>query len=283
MDESQTHSQQLSCVEIWGGSQAFDNALAVPGIAAWVYSRPYEGDKAGGDVHYVSLCACGEIARFFLADISGHGASAGGRAADVRTLMRRNINTLDQTRFVRALNERMVQWQREGQFATAILTTYFAPTRQLLVCNAGHPPPLWYVASQSRWQWLRSEASERSMRADNPPVGIFGGIEFDQFAVTLGENDRILMFSDPLFEARDREGNRLGSEGLLRMMNEMSPHSPGTQIRSVIGNLAAHHGSNNHDDDLTILLLHHHGEGQVRKNVAERLRTMGRMLGLLPV
>src|SRR6187402_1776010 len=64
----------MQCMEVWGGNQAFDSSLALPGLDAWVYSRPYGQSAIGGDVYYVSSCATGRIMRLLLADVSGHGA-----------------------------------------------------------------------------------------------------------------------------------------------------------------------------------------------------------------
>lgn len=282
-ESNQNSKQQLTCMEIWGGNQTFDNAVSVPGIDAWVYSRPFGSGATGGDVHYVSMCGCGEIGRFFLADLSGHGETASGPAADVRRLMRRYINTLDQTEFVRSLNDRMMQWKEKGRFATALLSTYFAPTKQMLICNAGHPPPLWYRKQDDRWQWLQPETAGQTASADNLPVGVVEGTEYIQFAVELQKDDRVIVFSDSLFECRDPSGEQLGREGLLDLMNELTDHPPAEQHRSIIERIVSHHGSEHLEDDLTIMLLHHHGEGQTERSMGERLRTMGRMLGLLRV
>ncbi|MCP4589165.1 MAG: hypothetical protein GY842_00335, partial [bacterium] len=56
-DQAVTH--QLPCMEIWGGNQAIEDAVSVPGIDAWVYSRPVGGQSSGGDIHYVSTCGGG--------------------------------------------------------------------------------------------------------------------------------------------------------------------------------------------------------------------------------
>ena len=43
----------------------------------------------------------------------------------------------------------------EGRnFATAVVTTFFAPSRRLLVCNAGHPRPFLYRAAEMQWNFL---------------------------------------------------------------------------------------------------------------------------------
>ena len=282
----ETDRHALTCMEIWGGNQAFDNAVSVPGIDAWVYSRPFGEGETGGDVHYVSMCGCGEIGRFFLADLSGHGQSASPPAADVRRLMRKYINTLNQTDFVRSLNDRMMAWKRQGQFATTLLSTYFAPTKQMLICNAGHPAPLWYRAADRKWRWLQPETSGQppgAAAADNLPVGVVEGTEYIQFAVELEKDDRVLIYSDSLYESRDASGEQLGRRGLLRLMNDLTDLPPDEQAHTLVERLVTHHGSSDLEDDLTIMLLHHHGEGQVETTMVERLRTMGRMLGLLRV
>src|SRR5437899_58220 len=95
----------MQCMEVWGGNQVVDSSVAMAGLDAWVYSRPYGQADGGGDVHYVSSCATGRITRLLVADVSGHGVAVCDVAAQLRTLMRRYVNYLDQTRFVRSMNE----------------------------------------------------------------------------------------------------------------------------------------------------------------------------------
>src|SRR5215831_16948506 len=138
--------QQMSCMEVWGGSQLTNSGVAFGGLDAWVYSKPFGDAQRGGDVYYGSSCATGRITRLLVADVSGHGASVASTAADLRTLMRRFVNRLDQKEFVRVLNQQFTAASRVGVFATAIVTTFFAPTRRLTLCNAGHPRPSLYRA-----------------------------------------------------------------------------------------------------------------------------------------
>ena len=95
-------------------------------------------------MHYISTCGAGYVTRLALADIAGHGESVDGLAIALRKLMRKYINTLDQTRFATALNRELMASPKQGPFATALLLTYFAPTRHLIICNAGHGRPLRY-------------------------------------------------------------------------------------------------------------------------------------------
>jgi len=130
----------MSCMEVWGGSQLTERRVEFAGLDTWVYSKPYGQAQRGGDVYYASSCATGRITRLLLADVAGHGSSVAATAADLRLLMRRFVNRLDQTEFVRLLNRQFGELSRQSVFATAVVSTFFEPTRRLSVCNAGHPP-----------------------------------------------------------------------------------------------------------------------------------------------
>src|ERR1700719_163949 len=128
--------QHMQCMEVWGGSQLTSQGVEFGGLDAWVYSKPFGNAQHGGDVYYASSCATGRVTRLLLADVAGHGHSVAATAADLRTLMRRFVNRLDQKEFVRLLNEQFTALSRHGSFATAGVATFFAPSRRLSLCNA---------------------------------------------------------------------------------------------------------------------------------------------------
>src|SRR5688572_24888186 len=115
----------MRCMEVWGGNQAIDNGVVMAGLDAWLYGRPFRDQAAAGDLHYVSSCAAGMVTRVLVADVSGHGEKVAEAAGKLRLLMRRYVNFVDQTRFVRALNGEFGQIAQAGGFATAVAATYF--------------------------------------------------------------------------------------------------------------------------------------------------------------
>ena len=118
--------RSLRCMEIWGGSHAVESEVAMPGLDAWVYSRPFEGADRGGDVHYVSLCGGGMITRTIVADVSGHGTSAGEMSVKLRDIMRKFINSKSQTGMARALNKEFSEQAKLSRFATAVIASFRA-------------------------------------------------------------------------------------------------------------------------------------------------------------
>ena len=164
----------MQCMEIVGSNRAVRRTIAAPGLDIWIDSRPLGIGAAGGDVHYVSTCGGGHVTRLALADVAGHGKAADGRAVVLRKLMRKYINTLDQTRFARTLNREFAADVEFGRFATAILLTYFAPTRHLIICSAGHGRPLLYSAQHAKWQYLDLKCGRLSFAqsfASSIPLG----------------------------------------------------------------------------------------------------------------
>src|SRR5277367_766980 len=140
MDTGLSLSYGMHCMEIWGDNRPADKIIRTPGLVLHVISKPLDG--AGGDVHYVSVCGGGMVTRILLADVSGHGASVAELAGDLRKLIRKYINTKSQARLVSRLNNRFEQSSSNGLFATSMVATYLANTRQLTLSNAGHPRPL---------------------------------------------------------------------------------------------------------------------------------------------
>lgn len=269
-------------MEIWGGNETIDDAISTPGIDAWVYSRPYKGERAGGDVHYVSMCGSGRIARFVVADVSGHGAMVAEVARTLRGLMRRNINTLDNTRFTRALNEAFQMDATGGKFATAVLATYFAPTDELILVNAGHPRPMFYSAATGRWRSL-AEKDGADKSASNLPLGIIDPTDFSQFAVRLSRGDLVLIHTDGLIEAKSPSGEMLGEQGLLSLLGGLDAARPDRLIPGLLDAIERYQGGAAIGDDVTCVLLHHNAADVPRYTLGEYARSLAKMVGLLPV
>src|SRR4051812_50157117 len=95
---SPSHARRLQCLEVWGGNHPVDTSVQTPGLNAFVHSRPCNGATAGGDLHYLSSCAAGQITRLLIADVAGHGAAVADTATQLRSLMRKFVNFHDQTR-----------------------------------------------------------------------------------------------------------------------------------------------------------------------------------------
>jgi hypothetical protein len=278
--------EEIQCLEVWGGTEPVDRTVTVPGIDAWIFCEPYNGVQSGGDIHYVSSCFTGRVARFAIADVAGHGEHASALAQTLRGLMRKHINFLDQTGLARVLNQEFAALNQSGRFATALLISYFAPTDHLVVCNAGHPRPLWYRAQTAQWNWLDFQSPETTEAPNNLPLGIIDPTEYVQFSVKLAPGDLVLLYTDWLVETASPSGELLGDEGLLRILREIrtgdgeSHVEPRAFGERLLERMTEYRGGVRFDDDRTIMLLHHNGSGVPNRPIRGAIRAVASVLGL---
>lgn len=293
--ESTTH---LTCMEIVGGNRAVRQPLDTPGLSIWVESLPIDGD-AGGDIHYFSVCGSGRVTRMVIADVAGHGQEADELAGWLRDVMRKHINQLDQRKLARAVNQELAARMAahdDDRFATVALLTYFAPTDHLIVCNAGHPPPLWFSRRHQRWFALTVDTPDRgpSMEGEkarylgkpvaNLPLGVIEGTDYVQFTAKLEPDDVVIVYTDGLVEARDVAGEMLGQAGLLAMAERLDPDRPPKELaRSLLASVEAFRGQASSDDDQTVAVIRHTAVDPPEMTLGRMARVLPKVLGFRPV
>ncbi|MCB9847636.1 MAG: serine/threonine-protein phosphatase [Phycisphaeraceae bacterium] len=282
----QPEQLRLHCMEIWGGNAAEDAAISVPGIDIWVRANPALGGDKGGDIHYVSTCGAGKLARFVVADVSGHGPSVGEVSDALRRQMRRHINTPLQTSLVRALSDEFGNSTNAGQFATGIFASFHAPTNELILVNAGHPRPMLRRASTGVWELIRHDAPQARTSFKDLPLGVIEGAEYSQFVVPMEPGDVALFFTDALPETTDAQtGRMLGEAGLLELMADITsdrgfdPSTIGALLCERLDEIRGRPC----EDDVTLMTLHHNGAGPDKPSLGEMARVFAKMLGLMKV
>lgn len=243
-------------MEVWGGNRATENGIVMPGLDAWIYSKPHGQAEGGGDVYYVSACATGRITRLLVADVSGHGANVSQTATDLRWLMQKYVNYIDQRLFVRSMNQQFSGLSKAGTFATAVVSTFFGPTNDLTTCIAGHPPPLLYRAKNRLWTLLNHQDRRD---ATNIPLGINDVRDWAQFGVRLQVGDLVLCYTDSLIESRGPNGKMLGVAGLRDIVAGVIVSDPRQVVPRLLDKIASLHPGNLEADDVTVLLFRPNG------------------------
>ena len=247
-------TQRMQCMEVWGGNCEIDRTFEMPGLNTWVYSQPHGGSQAGGDVYYVSSCASGRITRLLLADVSGHGAEVSELALGLRGLMRKNVNVVKQTRFVEGMNQQFTKLSESGSFATALVATFFQPTRRLTLCNAGHPSPLRYSVSDASWSRIEQAPLDAQI-VSGTPLGVCDHAAYPQVETVLDVGDMVLLFSDAMTESLDENGAMLGEEGLLQLVSRLPVDSPDLLMHRLVSRVKENSPDEQVGDDLTIVLI----------------------------
>ncbi len=251
-----TAIKHMQCMEVWGRNRPVDSGVIMPGVDAWVYSQPCENQDAGGDVHYVSTCCGGKVVRMVVADIAGHGTGVADTGAKLRLLVRRFINRPNQLTVVKSLNREFTSASSNGVIATAVVMTFESSGNRLVVSNAGHPPPLWYQAKRRRWTLLQPQSAAE---AGGIPWGIEDESPYEQFRISLSVGDVIVCYTDSLVEAKASDGQRLGTDGLLRLASQIGNVNASQLIARLLEEVAKFDPAYAQRDDVTCLAFRPNG------------------------
>lgn len=263
----------VRCMEVWSGNQAVESAASTPGLELYVYSRRCQGERRGDDVHYISLCAGGIVARFFLADISGRNPAADGSDGTFRTMIRRRINAKNQNRLVNELDRELVRLGEEGRSASAVVATYLSDRNRFTLSNAGHPRPLWYRSKLGRWSYVDDEIIN-----DGGACG--ASAAHYQLRLPVADDDILILYTDGLTEAH-RGGDALpGESALLRIVAGLPTNDVQALSRGIVAAVTDHSGGRPFEDDATILVVRFSAACRRFPGFWERLRGYARLLGL---
>ncbi len=259
------NEHRMQCMELWGGVSETRTDVAMTGLDGYVFSHPYDKGKDGGDVYYFTSCASGRISRILLADVAGHGLAVSETAGLLRSIMHRKVNVIGQSSLMTAVNEEFSKVANEGGFATAIVLTYFEPTKSLTLSAAGHPPPLLFRKNTGRWSAFGDDGQGGRMEA-GIPLGISAGTDYTPQSTDFQTGDMLLAYTDAFFESRNASGELLQTKGLLKIMNSAPTESLDGTVDWLVNHLRELSPTNLVDDDATAILLQPTGSGIPMKN-----------------
>jgi serine phosphatase RsbU (regulator of sigma subunit) len=182
----------------------------VPGV---VFSRAYESATyepgwVGGD--FVDVFQAGEhLVGITLGGVSGKGIDAAVTTSTIRTTIR--VHALDgraPAEIAKKANEVMRRFSDVDAFVTLWFGLLDTRTGSLQYVCAGHPPAL----------VLSERGDIREIECHDPILGAFDETRFSEGAQVLAENDRLILYSDGVTEARGPDGTFMHSEGLLDLL-----------------------------------------------------------------
>jgi phosphoserine phosphatase RsbU/P len=253
MSDLRERLEPLMCNEVWGGNRKIVRAVQLSSLTAWVASLPLNEGEGGGDLYYMSVCGNDLISRVALADVSGHGRMVSATTEVLHRLFRENIDIWDQSEFMRGLNDTLLL-SGQNKYATAIILSFHRVTGQLVFCNAGQLPPLWYHARGKTWGWLNEDDDAPATEALGLPIGLIPGTDYRQTVVTLEPSDLLVLYTDGITESENEAGQSLDREQLLNWAREAAIDSPEALGRALLERHKSFQGRCRSDDE-TLLVL----------------------------
>ena len=87
------------------------------------------------------------------------------------------------------------------------------------------------------------------------PVGLLEEARFELIEDRLAPGDRLLLISDGVTECTDAQGDMLGEDGLIRMLDELRGVEGSSLLESIVWTLAQRRSERNFDDDVSGIVL----------------------------
>ncbi len=183
-----------------------------------------------------------------IADVSGHSVGAALIMAEVRTLLRAQVNASHSASdILNTLNSQLYDdLTRAELFITMFYAKYNTATGRLTFSNAGHNHPL-----------IRRAGEESCIELDTEGliIGVKPSVIFEERSIELVSGDVVLFYTDGLTEAYAPDGDMFGTERVCRHLGSVT-HLPAREIvESFYSEIFTFTGSVTLQDDVSIVAL----------------------------
>jgi phosphoserine phosphatase RsbU/P len=181
-----------------------------------------------------------------VADVSGHGAAAAMEAVQFDAILRtyQADGGPPPAAAITYANRYFFSRRSRGHFMTVFAVLYRPDTRILSYLSAGHPPLL----------HRRGNVVNLLGEADQIPLGVLRDFEYRNNEFELAPDDVLVLYTDGIVEARDRNHAMFGMDR-LRELVAMGPRSPQELLDRIVADVQAHQESPLGADDQTLIVL----------------------------
>ena len=188
---------------------------------------------------------------FLVGDVSDKGAASGLFMAAAKTLIKAHAIRAESTAGIVARVNRELSINNDScMFVTLFLAILDLRTGRVLLTNAGHNRPYRIRPGQN---------PELIPDLNGPAVGVIEGAEYTEGTIVLDPGDSMVVYSDGVTEAMNREKQMFGEkrlEALLSLENEIKPTAV---VRSMSDAVATFEDGTEQSDDVTVIAVKFHG------------------------
>ena len=207
-----------------------------------ILGRSVPSEKVGGDIVDSVNAETDTIA--YLADVSGHGLSAGILMGMLKTALRATLDSQTIASALLKVNRVLPAVKEPQMYATfACLSHSSVAPRHMQYCVAGHPPIL---------HLSRATSSVVRLSMEQFPLGLLPVSRFETKSVDCGVGDVFVILSDGIVEVEDSAGQEFGLERVEALLHDHGTESLSYIYEAVMASVAAF---GKQEDDQSLLLM----------------------------
>ena len=209
-----------------------------------IYAKIEPAKEVGGDLYGYLLM--GDDLYFCLGDVSGKGVPASLFMAQATRLFRTLATQhMMPAEIATRMNAALSEDNDQGMFVTMFIGHINLTTGSMDFCNAGHNPP--YISDAGGGKFLEM--------LPNAPIGLWPGLEYDGECLENISGQMLVVYTDGLNEAENRQQVQFGDDRLLDIMETMPRCSAKEVIDALYEAVQLHRDGAEPNDDLTIMSI----------------------------
>ncbi len=181
----------------------------MPPLLGWSFAARFRPlIQVGGDMYdWFRLPDGGSL--FWIADATGHGASAALHTALTKLLFRHaSAESGSPAAIMESVGAEFHEIFDGKSYMTAMCLVLRPGSGAAVVCGAGHPPLL--IA--------RADGRVESIASSGPPLGIAHDLTREEEAFELGKGDAFVMYTDGFYGLMNSVGQRLQQSELSQLL-----------------------------------------------------------------
>jgi sigma-B regulation protein RsbU (phosphoserine phosphatase) len=184
-----------------------------PNIRGWEIAACYRPViQVGGDI-YGWMRMSDERTLFWIADATGHGASAALLTTLAKLLFQHgSAEQISPSAIMTAVNHDFRSIFGARSFMTAMCVALDPGAGEISVVGAGHPPLL--IARQN--------GATEAVASSTPPLGLIEQPQFVETTASLSHGDAFLLYTDGLYGTTSAERRRFTPERLAKLLETRS-------------------------------------------------------------
>ena len=216
----------------------------IRGVELAAFSRPSE--IIGGDYFDFFQFRDGTQG-LVIADVSGHGVSAGMLMSSLQTALRTMAPDSDSpAEILERINRFYIHNIHFTTFVTVFLARFDPATLTLTYVNAGHNPPAVRRRETSEIHWLKPTA---------PAIGIAEHFHPRMEAIGFSGGDSLLLYTDGVTEVLDSGNHEFGQQRLAELIHQHADRPAPDLLQAVRQAVSAFGGNRPLMDDVTMVAL----------------------------
>jgi serine phosphatase RsbU (regulator of sigma subunit) len=220
---------------------------AIPPLEGYEFSaRMIPAKSVGGD--FFDFIQLGEsLLAIAIGDVSDKGVPAALFMAMVRSLLRAEIHPgRPLQRVLRSVNHHLIDMNDKDMFVTILFGVLDSSTHRFQYVRAGHETPIFFDAQGS---------FKRLTKTRGQALGVIEEITLDEQTIELPKGSILLLCSDGIPEAPNRQNISFGYDGIVRTVGRMPGASAQAVCDELIKAVVSHQAGSPQHDDMTIVMV----------------------------